>query len=365
MLSLESVPFMGIEDIPDWERRLDRQDAFWQRQLIDRPVVIFTLPRPEPRRPWPTPRPWPTLRDRWWDAEWLVECALAHTGNTEYWGDALPQAWPNLGPEVFACFFGAEMEYGESTSWSIPFLKTWADVAKLQFREDNRYWRKLTEITDALLAAGRGRFYVGMTDMHPGGDALAAWRDPLQLNFDMIEAQAEVRKLLAWTNEQFAWVFDHWHGKLRAAGQACCSWPGPVSRLKWAVPSNDFSCMISRRMFDDIFLPGIAEECRRVEASVYHLDGPGALQHLDSLLSIPELSAIQWVYGEGHGPASNWLPVYKKCQAAGKGLQIGLGLDELDLFMAELHPEGLWLSLSGVRDREQAQAVLRRVEGWR
>ena len=52
--------------------------------------------------------------------------------------------------------------------------------------------------------------------------------------------------------------------------------------------------MVSKETFDDLFLPGIRQECRHAEASLYHLDGPNALTHLDSLLEIPELDAIQW-----------------------------------------------------------------------
>jgi hypothetical protein len=122
--------------------------------------------------------------------------------------------------------------------------------------------------------------------------------------------------------------------------------------------------MISKDMFDDVFLAGIVEECRHLEASIYHLDGPGALQHLDSLLEIRELNSIQWVYGAGHGRASDWLHVYRRCQVAGKGLQIDIQPDELETLMANLHPEGVWLRINGVRNREQGETLLKRVAHW-
>ncbi len=193
-------------------------------------------------------------------------------------------------------------------------------------------------MTDALLQVGKGKFYTGITDLHPGGDAIVAFRDPLRMNIDMIEAPEEIKSLLAYINQVYFQVYDHYYNKLTAAGQAISSWPGIVSTRKWYVPSNDFSCMISKEMFDEVFLPGIAEECRHMEASIYHLDGPNALRHLDSLLEITELNAIQWVYGEGHGRATDWLPVYQRCQAAGKGIQLYAGADELDTIMEHLHP---------------------------
>ena len=353
---------MPIDNIPDWEARIARHDAFWDGTIIDRPLVCISVPR-EPGVEIPTPPA--DVRQRWLDADYVAAKAVATVRNCEYLGDALPLIFPNLGPDLFAAFFGCELEFGEATSWSVPALDDWAHLDRLQFSRDNFYWEKLVEQTDALLAAGRGLFYTGITDIHPGGDAIAAFRDPLNLNYDMIEAVDEVKALLRDVTDSYFEVYDFFYGRLAAADQPCAAWMGIVSTRKWYIPSNDFSCMVSKEMFDDVFLPGIIDECRHLEASIYHLDGPGALQHLDSLLGIPELNVIQWVYGAGNGRASDWMQVYRKCQAAGKGIYLGLEPDELDFFMANLHPEGVWLGISGVQTPAEAEALIRKVSTWR
>lgn len=355
---------MPISFLADWDRRLARQDAFWQRAVIDRPVVNITLGKETPECPWPAAKQWKTPRDRWMDTEYIVESAVAGVRNTHFLGDALPGVSPNLGPEVFSAFFGLEMEYGERTSWSLPNLDDWRDAGHLHFSEENFYWKKIMEITDALLEAGRNTFYTGITDLHPGGDAIAAFRDPLQLNIDMIEHPAEVEALVDRITKVFGRVMDTYFRKLKAAGQAITCWAQIVSSRNWYVPSNDFSCMISKAMFDDIFLPGIEAECRMLDASIYHLDGPDALRHLDSLLEITELDAIQWVYGAGSGRASDWLDVYERCQQAGKGIQIHMQADELDTFIERLQPEGVWINMSGVESPEHAEQILRKVSSW-
>ena len=355
---------MPIERIPDWEERLARQDAFLECAIVDRPVVCISLWRPDASYPAPA-KTHATLRDRWLDTDYVVATALHTVMNTEYLGDALPHCYPNLGPEVFSAFFGCELEFGDETSWSKPMLRDWADVGKVRFSEDSIYWRKIVELTDALLEAGKGRFYTGMTDFHPGGDAIAALRDPAQLNYDMIEHVEEVKNLLPYVTEVYLKVFDHFYQKLRAANQAISTWAGPVSSKRWLVPSNDFSCMVSPAMFDEVFLPSIIEECRHYDASLYHLDGPNALRHLDSLLAIRELSAIQWVYGAGNGRASDWIWVYRKCQAAGKGVEIHIAPEELDTIMASIQPEGVWLDIFGVGGRDEAEALIKKVAGWR
>lgn len=356
---------MPIEQIPDWEQRIARHDAFWQCEIIDRPVVVLACGKAQPEAAWPAEQGWTSHRERWFDFDYVAECARAGALNTDYLGDALPVYNPNLGPEIFSAFFGTELEFTEGTSWAVANLHDWSEVDAIRFSEDNSYYTALWQLTETLLAAGKGLFYTGLTDFHPGADALVAFRDPLYLNMDMIEAPDEVKSLLAYTYTVYFDVFNRFYQRLHDAGQACTAWAGVVSSQKWYVPSNDFSCMISPAMFDEFFLPGIAEECRRLQASIYHLDGPNALCHLDSLLAIPELNAIQWVYGAGNGRASDWIPVYQKCQAAGKGVQIWIDANELDTIMANLKPKGVWLGVWGFGGKDEGEALVKKTMSWR
>ncbi len=359
-----ATDLMPIEHIDDWEQRIARHDAFWDCAIIDRPVAVMTLRRKNPDYPPPPAKQYSQLRDRWLDAEHVAQRALHDTMNTLYLGDALPTAWPNLGPEVFSAYFGTEMEYGEGTSWSIPSISDWDNTDHVKFFEDNFYWKKTKEMTDALLEVGKGKFYTGYTDLHPGGDCLAAFRDPLNLNIDMIDNLDHVKSMREKVDDVFIQVFNYYVDYLQGHGQAITTWAGPVSTRRWHVPSNDFSCMISKEMFDDTFLPGVARECRNAEASMYHLDGPNALKHLDSLLEIPELNAIQWICGAGNGRATDWFHIYQKCQAAGKGIQLSAEADEIDAIIENLKPEGVWLWVS-VKSEEQADEALKKLCRWR
>ena len=59
--------------------------------------------------------------------------------------------------------------------------------------------------------------------------------------------------------------------------------------------------------------------------NVFHLDGKGMLKHLDRILEVPEIQAIQWVHGVGDDlPIMQWAPVIRKIQAAGKGVVVDL-----------------------------------------
>jgi len=351
---------------PNYQQTRDRIEAFWKREVLDRPLTMFTIARPLEEQIALPPSHHVSPSERWLDAAYQAESALARLSNIDFTiGDALPIAYPNLGPEIFSAFYGCPVHFGDwGTSWTDPILDDWADADQLTLDWNHPYLLRLDEMTDALLEMGRGKFITGMTDWHPGGDALAAFRDPQRLAVDLIEHPVEVKQLLARVEADYFKMYDHFYKKLRAAGQPITSWLPLLADGKYYIPSNDFSIMISQRMYEEFFLPGLIRECQYLDRSIYHLDGPGALRHLDSILAIPELDALQWVFGAGNEGFERWVWVYQKAQAAGKGIQVTCTLEEVEQVMQVLSPRGLFLDVSNVPNRDAGEELLRRLERW-
>ncbi len=353
---------------PDCEEVLKRYEAWWNCAVVDRPLVSIEFPKPQAERRALPRKHHASIRDRWMDTEYTVQCAEVHLQNTVHYADSLPVAWPNLGPEVFSAFYGCAMEYGEETAWSRPFLADWSEesVSALRLDTGNFYFRKIMEMTDALIAAGKGRFIVGYTDLHGGGDAIAAFRDPQELLIDTIEHPGEIKNLCERITTDFLQVYDLFHEKLSAAGMPSTTWCPATCKGKFHVPSNDFSCMISDRTFEELFIPGIIRECRHMDRCIYHIDGPQALRYLDRLLDIPEIHAIQWVPGVEHDYWADWVGVYQRIQQRNKALQIlSVPAGDLHRLFETLRPEGVWISsVSGIADRQEAEAALRAIARW-
>jgi hypothetical protein len=99
-------------------------------------------------------------------------------------------------------------------------------------------------------------------------------------------------------------------------------------------------------MAEELIDSTILTEMASLERSIFHLDGPDALQHLPWLLSLPQLNAVQWVFGAGNGPAARWLDVYRRCLDAGKSVQVMAESpqDAIDVARALGH-RGVWLRL--------------------
>ncbi|HUT23316.1 MAG TPA: hypothetical protein VM492_03120 [Sumerlaeia bacterium] len=351
---------------PDYEEARKRIEAWWDCEVIDRALTLIAFSKPENERvPFPAKRH-ATLRERWFDTDFNADCAFAAAANTIYYADALPIQHPNLGPEVFSAFYGCDLEFSEGTSWSVPILEDWDSeaVARLRLDANNVYYRKIMEMTDAYLERADGRFIVGYTDLHVGGDAIAAFRDPQALCLDVLERPDEVRALCERITDDFLALYDRYYEKLSAAGMPSTTWLNLTCDGKYHVPSNDFSCMISDKTFEDVFLPGIERECAHMDRNIYHLDGPGALRFLDRLMDVPKMYAIQWVPGAGHDDWHDWIRVYQRIQARRRAFQVWLPAKDLDEFFTHLRPEGACLCVGGISNQEEADAVLRKIARW-
>jgi len=354
---------MELEYKPDAAEAIARMDAWWHHAILDRPTIQVTAPG---TRKVPIPvKHHASLRDRWMDVEYNVERSAAICANTYWGGEQLPHIWPNLGPEVLSAALGAELVFGEDTSWSVPILHDWADVPRLRFDPHNEYMEAIVQMTHLGLELGRGKFLVGYTDIHPGGDLAASLRDPQQLCLDCVEAPEQVEALMAQLKPTFTQLYTLQEEILVGAGQTIAtSWLPLFATGRYYIPSCDFSCMVSPAMFQRLFLPEIVDEIEWLDRSIYHLDGPNALPHLDALLSIPKLDAIQFVYGAGNEPASRWMHVYRRIQKAGKNLHITVSPEEIPVFMEELEPEGVMLQ-TWCSTPQEAEDLIKLIFRWR
>jgi hypothetical protein len=351
---------------PDFEKSRARYDAFWHREIIDRPPVDIQYNKPDAK---PVPvKTYKTWDEKWLDVDFRSEQQAAWLENTVYAADSMPIAWPNLGPEIYSAWCGCEYHFTEFSGWSQPMVHDWdRDISNARLDMNHPLFKLCERYTKNLLELGKGKFMTGLTDFHSGGDHVAALRDPQQLAIDMVESVEHVQAELVLSQTEYFMAYDYFYNMIKSAGSFACSWMYSLfGEGKFYIPSNDFSCMISKRMFDEVFLEGIIAECRFFDQSIYHLDGPGALRHLDSLLDIKELDAVQWVCGAGNEGYARWVDVYQRIQRAGKGLTLGITLEELPMVFETLKPEGVFfVQIEGANDEDTAKEVLKRIEKWK
>jgi len=356
---------MELGTKPDADKALERWEAWWHCEIIDRPVVTISVRPEHPPASGPAPEKHESLRQRWFDMERAIDCFEAGLDGAVFLAESFPVWYPNLGPEVAATVYGCELDFGERTSWSHPIAQSCREILTLQPDLTDEYWSCIRAATEMSVQRGKGRWLTGITDLHSNVDLLAALRDPQALCLEYCDDLETVKRAAEHVKEVFGLLFDDLWKPIEAAGQPCTSWHGALHQGRQYVLSCDFICLISPEMFAETVLPSLLWEADFVERSVYHVDGPEALRHLDAICSVERVHGIQWIYGAGNGAAGDWIDVYRRIQAAGKCIQIVCrDLNDAKAVAEHLRPEGVWFSIGGSYAHEEAEDFLRWTQRW-
>ena len=144
------------------------------------------------------------------------------------------------------------------------------------------------------------------------------------------------------------------------------AWMGLWAPMRWYPLQCDFSAMISPDMFAEFVLPDLAEQCDRIDRTIYHWDGPNEIPHLDHLLSLEKLDGIQWVPGDGKPGCGDpqWWPLYKRIQKKGKRLVIADKAENLFQLIGNISPEGLCIQ-TGAETEAEADKFMTAVKKWK
>ncbi len=307
---------------------------------------------------------WASLEERWFDVEYQIEAFERSIAGRVFPGETFPIFVPNLGPNVYSAFYAGRLEFAEVTSWYEPVIADLEDLSALQADPfAGGYFRKLDELTRAALARCGDRYLVGYPDLHPSVDCAAAWRGLSNLCLDMVTDPEKLQPLMEKSVADFHRVFDYFDTLLKAHGQPSVTWLGLPTTGKMHIPSCDVAATISPAYFARFSLPLLKRELIGMTHCVYHVDGKGVAQHLDYILGLSEIQAIQWVQGLGKdAPIMQWVPLLKRIQRAGRSIVVDLELAELEPFIAAMEPEGVLLCL-GVEPSLQ-ETILSRVAKW-
>jgi hypothetical protein len=125
--------------------------------------------------------------------------------------------------------------------------------------------------------------------------------------------------------------------------------------------------MISRSMFSEFVVPALTVQSRRLDYILYHLDGTTALQHLDALLAIERIQAIQWTpqAGQPGGGDKCWYDLYRRIRRAGKAVQAtGVKAEEVVPLVETLGPAGLFI-MTWARSQEEGEKLLEATAQYR
>lgn len=324
---------MAIDFTPERWQRLKANSRRWWAGQLERPLINIYSGSRQPDRP-ASALPGldrRSLYDRSISPEAVVDRWDYELAHVEFLGDAFPCVWPDLGPGCIAAFMANGVaEPQADTVWFHP--RHDLPIADLHFEFDpgNACFQHLLAVCQVAMDRWQGRVQVAMTDLGGNLDILSAFRPGEKLLLDLYDSPAEVQRL-AWEAHHAWWqYYEAINAVLQPRNPGYTAWTQIFSDVPYYILQCDFCYMIGPKMFDEFVQPELAASCRRLGNAFYHLDGPGQLAHLDSLLSIPELKGVQWVPGTGRPEQAEWPEVLRRIRRSGKLLQIWGELSTLE-----------------------------------
>jgi hypothetical protein len=359
-----AVPATDLAYREDWPEAADRLARWWEGEYVGRPAMQVTAPRDGATwQELPQPPDW---WEYWTNPAYVVPRTEQSVRNTAWLAESCPFSWVNLGPVSSAGYLGTGIHIKDDrTVWQSPIVDDW-QAYDVRFDPANEWWQITRRMTEALAEAAEGKWHVGNADLGDPGDVMSYLRGPRRLCLDLIDGPHDgLLRARDRLTDQLWWFYDELTVLVADKMAGTASWMGVWSPKRMSTLQCDFSCMISAGMFERFFIPPLAELSRRLDHVIYHLDGPGALQHLDLLLALPNLHAIQWVPGSGAESQAHprWRPLLKRIIGAGKRVHLSVAPGEIEDLVADLPPEGLFLQ-TGCASEAEARELIRQVERW-
>lgn len=355
---------MDLKYKPDWDETRTRLTAWWQGEIVDRCVIGVTAPRAgvpgEPEVPMPA-----RVEDRWLDHAYLRAANERRMRRTFYGGEAFP-VWNAGYPgwDFIPSYLGAQITLKEDTGWLDPLIPDGAltdhDFRRLVILPDSRWWRTALDMLCFAVDEAAGKSLPGILAFGGCGDTLAGLRGTRQLLYDLKDCPDYVRAFDQYLMRQWIEVYRVFYSIIHAGCEGSTCWFNLWSPGRFYPAQNDFSYMISPRMFRDIFLPSLEMQTEFLDHTLYHVDGIGAFAHVDALCDLPRLQALQILPGAGKPSPLYYLDVLRKVQARGRNLHITLPAGEVPLALELLSSRGLYIE-TWCASEDEARALLKTV----
>lgn len=348
------------------ERWADVRDTYrkWWAGELDRPIVPMIVFGRDPGREQPAA---PTLdqsncTDLDIPPEDLIDRLDYDLSCRWFLGDAYPRIEMSaFGPGVAAAFLGARLDGSTGQVWFHPARKQPIRDIHFEYDPDNVWLKRIKDICRAGVERWNGKVLISMTDLGGNLDVLSTFRPAEQLLLDLYDDPDEVIRVTWEAHEMWHRFHGEIHEIIGSGEHGYSDW----AQLYCDEPSYmlqcDFCYMIGPEMFDGFVKPELEATTKRLARSFYHLDGPGQLPHLDSVLTIPDLDGVQWVPGAGAKPPRDWPEVYEEIHAAGKKIQMLGDLDDLNAIIKRLGGgKGMQMIQAFAPSQDEARARLAR-----
>lgn len=339
----------------NWTEAREHLEAFWAGEYIDRPLTLLTAPRQNAPSPPPVPE---DLEAKWTDLDYLLQLDEHQVRWTHWLGDVIPTGRTVL--MGWCLNFGFPVTFQPDTIWIEHTLETWDEAIEWADRWRDPWFERMRIYTERACRQAAEKYFIGAPPILPPNDLLSMLRGGVPFLMDLVERPGVIRRnLMEMTaahlemHQALAAIRSrHQEGNLHHYRIWCPEYVG-----LW---QSDVSAMISPDMFEEFIVPELEKVSEVFDKIIYHLDGPDAIRHVDSVCAIEKVHLIQWVPGTGNPGGAHWLDLFKRIQANGKAVLISGSHADIEVLIKELDPAKMVLQL-GVGNLDDGNALIQRI----
>lgn len=321
----------------NWEETKEKFNNWWAHKNTGRPLMVVVAKKEGADDPLPEELVYKTMDEKYRNPELMVKRYRHYCETHEFLGESFPNMSADFGPGSVASYIGSDIVFSEDTVWFNEFVEDWSELPKIQYDPENKWWKEHYELVKKCRELAGDDFYIGIPDLMENIDVLASLRGAQNMIFDMIDEPEEVEERIKQVSDIYFEYYDRFYDVVKdSEGGSCYTvfqiWgEGKIAKLQC-----DFSAMMSPDNFRDFIQEPLREQGKKLNHVLYHLDGPDAIKHMDALMEIDEIEALQWTSGD-HGPdgtLEDWYVIYDKARKAGKSLWIKVYNGELEDWIA-------------------------------
>lgn len=333
----------------NWEQTKEKWAAYWKHCNTGRPLMCVIARKPGVEDPelemrkkngepedvmcqgnyyhLPEELKCKDTTDQYRNAERMVARYRHFCEQHEFMGESFPNLNIDFGPGSLAAYLGCDIGFSEHTVWTTPVWEDeeLEDVPELKFDPDNAWFKEHLQLAVDCAKLAKGDFLVDMPDLMESMDALAQLRGPTNLLMDFLEDPDTVDERLQELNDLYYEYYDRFHDAIKAddgsnAYTVFQIW-GPGRTVK---VQCDISAMTSTAIVEEFAVPYLKKQTEKVDYALFHLDGKQCIRHLDAILSVEGIDALQWTSGDvgPDGTYPEWDVIYEKALKAGKSIWI-------------------------------------------
>jgi hypothetical protein len=312
------------------EQLICDSEAWWNHQL-DRSLIQVTL------APSNLPFSRGELLDLCYDysipASQVAKDYKENIERTIYLGDAFPQFYMRSTGILGAMLGqGWKISKEHGTIWYQELNKELEDIHFDSNLDNNELFDRGMDLIKAFQDEFGDDIAYGIPNLGGMMDIVESMRGANNCLLDLYDEPEEVLRLNNDIYQAYEKAYKEYIQQISTNnGLGYTGWITLLSQKPYFISQCDFCCMVGHEQFDEFVFDTLNKESHLIDRAFYHLDGPGAVKHLDDILKC-DFDGIQWINGAGSEPLDSpkWNEIYDKVHAAGKLLQVYIyGKEEL------------------------------------